>query len=451
MEKKVFVLFLIVSLTLAITNDAPQQIHIHFSGEDDQIVISWVSFEDKSEETLSEVTYGLTSGGVLDQVSQSEPTLFNTHPDQERRLMHNVLLLDLIPGETYSYICKTVGGSVESKEYSFEVMDEETMTFAVFGDLNDLWPETILGTLKDSITNEAKEQFVILAGDMAYNLEDNNGTRGDDFFNTIQDEGLARQVPWMFVPGNHEFDEVTEDYTNFNFRMIGQEYVGELSGSNSAQYYSWDQGLVHFVALNTDSWIWLDKPAAASQAIPQLLFLQNDLKDVDRDLTPWIIVIGHRPIYCSSTDTSRCLVQSAKLSIALEQIFVVYKVNLYISGHVHHYERSWPTRLGFPTQFDYDKAKYPVYILTGLAGSGKDEFTDLKPLWAAYRDEDFRISYTRISILTHTIMNVQQISAEDGKNFDSFTLVRSSSAQMNSFLSSFIETFTESILYRFAK
>jgi hypothetical protein len=73
-------------------------------------------------------------------------------------------------------------------------------------------------------------------------------------------------------------------------------------------WYSWDHGMVHFIQFNTET----DFPNApdlpggegkenAGPFAPngtQLAWLENDLKNVDRKKTPWIIVGGHRP--CTS-------------------------------------------------------------------------------------------------------------------------------------------------------
>ena len=70
-------------------------------------------------------------------------------------------------------------------------------------------------------------------------------------------------------------------------------------------WYSWDHGMAHFIQFNTET----DFPnapdlpggAGAENAGPfapngtQLAWLENDLKSVDRQKTPWIIVGGHRP------------------------------------------------------------------------------------------------------------------------------------------------------------
>jgi hypothetical protein len=40
-------------------------------------------------------------------------------------------------------------------------------------------------------------------GDHAYNMEDDDGKRGDGYMNAFQD--VIANMPWMPVLGNHEF------------------------------------------------------------------------------------------------------------------------------------------------------------------------------------------------------------------------------------------------------
>ena len=55
--------------------------------------------------------------------------------------------------------------------------------------------------------------------------------------------------------------------------------------------YSYDYGMVHMVMLSTEHDY---RPGS-----PQYQWLENDLKSVDRSKTPFVMVGGHRPMYCS--------------------------------------------------------------------------------------------------------------------------------------------------------
>ena len=55
--------------------------------------------------------------------------------------------------------------------------------------------------------------------------------------------------------------------------------------------YSYDYGMVHMVMLSTEH--------DYQPGSPQYVWLENDLKNVDRTKTPFVMVGGHRPMYCS--------------------------------------------------------------------------------------------------------------------------------------------------------
>ena len=64
--------------------------------------------------------------------------------------------------------------------------------------------------------------------------------------------------------------------------------------------WSYDIGLIHMVGMSTE-----ENFTIGSE---QWLWLENDLKNCDRNITPWIVFGGHRPMYINSdyggTDTS---------------------------------------------------------------------------------------------------------------------------------------------------
>ena len=59
-------------------------------------------------------------------------------------------------------------------------------------------------------------------------------------------------------------------------------------------------------------------------------FILQDLQTVDRSLTPWVVVNGHRPIYTpslSSVGPGSDLIVARDLQDALEAIFFTYQVS----------------------------------------------------------------------------------------------------------------------------
>lgn len=58
---------------------------------------------------------------------------------------------------------------------------------------------------------------------------------------------------------------------------------------------------------------------------------------MDREKTPWLIVLMHSPMYNSN---QAHYMEGESMRAAFEKWFVKYKVDLVFAGHVHAYERS---------------------------------------------------------------------------------------------------------------
>lgn len=70
---------------------------------------------------------------------------------------------------------------------------------------------------------------------------------------------------------------------------------------------------------------------------PQWHWLDEELKRVDREKTPWLIVLMHVPIYNSN---EAHFMEGESMRAAFEAWFVEHKVDVIFAGHVHAYERS---------------------------------------------------------------------------------------------------------------
>lgn len=89
------------------------------------------------------------------------------------------------------------------------------------------------------------------------------------------------------------------------------------------RYYTFRRGPVQFFALDTNS-------NAAWQA--QLAWLKQELR---QSQAPWKVVFGHHPLYSSGKYGS-----NPALINTLAPLFKQHRVQLYINGHEHHYERT---------------------------------------------------------------------------------------------------------------
>ena len=115
-------------------------------------------------------------------------------------------------------------------------------------------------------------------------------------------------------------------------------------------------GPVHFTMLNAyQSW---------NEESEQLAWLRTDLANVDRDLTPWVVVGLHPPFYTSFSAHYR---EAECMRHAIEELLLKYNVDLVINGHVHGYERSSPV---FDSDITREAARCaPTHITVGDSGN----------------------------------------------------------------------------------
>ena len=93
-------------------------------------------------------------------------------------------------------------------------------------------------------------------------------------------------------------------------------------------WYSFEQASVHFTVINTEMHCGPDSR--------QLRWIEQDLAGVNRSLTPWVVLMGHRQMYgdsynCPSGPWQVCCVDDTSLCRgpnALEPLLLKYKVDL---------------------------------------------------------------------------------------------------------------------------
>lgn len=98
--------------------------------------------------------------------------------------------------------------------------------------------------------------------------------------------------------------------------------------------WSYDIGLVHYIGISTEHDYFIGST--------QFKWIEHDLRNVDRTITPWIILIGHRPMYVNSVrrgvpgadeDVMEQLIEN------LETLLWDNRVNLALWGHAHTMQR----------------------------------------------------------------------------------------------------------------
>ncbi|CAD7946015.1 unnamed protein product [Amoebophrya sp. A120] len=106
---------------------------------------------------------------------------------------------------------------------------------------------------------------------------------------------------------------------------------------------------------------------------------------------PWIIITSHRPAYDSSKFMPDYIVGS-HLADALDPLLKKYRVSLFLAGHYHEYERTWPvfnhTRVEVIGKQEEKKNKFlaTTHITIGSAGAWLDTNKDqVVQNWSAKR------------------------------------------------------------------
>ncbi|XWS25842.1 hypothetical protein CRYUN_Cryun27aG0101700 [Craigia yunnanensis] len=149
------------------------------------------------------------------------------------------------------------------------------------------------------------------------------------------------------------------------------------------------------------------------KSTPQYRWLRDELPKVDRSETPWLIVLMHCPMYNSN---SHHFMEGETMRVVYETWFVMYKVDVVFSGHVHAYERSkrisnieYNIVNGLCTPVNDQSA--PVYITIGDGGNHDGPakgMVEPQPSFSAYREASFGHGIFDIKNRTHAYFSWQR-------------------------------------------
>ena len=133
----------------------------------------------------------------------------------------------------------------------------------------------------------------------------------------------------------------------------------------------------------------------------QYEWLISDLQEANqnRSSAPWIIVYGHKQIYCSDPYNDReggsaeilregVYQSDGTRKYGLEDVLYEYGVDFYIAGHQHNYERIYDVYKGYTDKRTVNM-QATTYLLVGAAGAkhGLNDFLpdELCKDWSAVR------------------------------------------------------------------
>lgn len=174
-----------------------EQVHISLGYTPDNIFVSYVTM---AEPTTSIVIYGKSASSLHDYANATIERFVDGGKTSKVRWMHNAPLLNLDRGTMYFYSI-VVDKSVPTKSlpvYNFTTINPnrgytEPLRIAMFGDYG-----VVNDRSHDRLQAEALADhldLIIHSGDMAYNLDDEEGDRGDLFMNMQQ--AFLSHVPYQ--------------------------------------------------------------------------------------------------------------------------------------------------------------------------------------------------------------------------------------------------------------
>lgn len=385
-------------------NLRPTQLHIALADDGDArgMTISWAT---SGATTSSTVHYG-TSEDLLKTAVAAAGDVRNYIG---RNHYHHVTLAGLAPSTRYYYKAgDDSGGWSVIRSFPTAPAAGQPFTASVFGDWGYGTDGHAVDTLHALNTLTKDVDLVLHLGDISYAddgfLHDPAGFSYeaiyDGWMNWISN--MSDRLPYMVAAGNHEAEchspscmaspalrSALSNFTAYNSRW---KMPYQTSQGSSNMWYSFNYGNTHFIVIDSET----DFKGAGEQKRGPLLpsgsfgqdgeflaWLEADLQaaHADRDVHPWIIAGGHRPIYDGQAI-------AGEMQTAFEELFNKYEVDLYVSGHVHSYARSFPVFQSNHSEGYVDAGK-PTYIVIG--GAGCDEMIISKAPkapapWTAFQD-----------------------------------------------------------------
>ncbi|XP_057417485.1 bifunctional purple acid phosphatase 26 [Lotus japonicus] len=395
--------------------NAPQQVHITQGDYDGKaVIISWVT---PDEPGSSSVQYGTSENKFEASV---KGTVSNyTFYKYKSGYIHHCLIEGLQYKTKYYY---RIGSGDSSREFWFEtppkVEPDAPYKFGIIGDLGQTFNS--LSTLDHYIQSGA--QAVLFLGDLSYADRyqyTDVGLRWDTWGRFVE-KSTAYQ-PWIWSAGNHEIDYMPYMGEVVPFKNYLHRYTTPYlaSKSSSPLWYAIRRASAHVIVLSSYS--------PFVKYTPQWKWLEEELKRVDREKTPWLIVLMHVPLYNSN---EAHYMEGESMRAVFESWFIKYKVDVIFAGHVHAYERSYRIsnieyNITSGNRYPVPDKSAPVYITVGDGGNQEglaSRFMDPQPEYSAFREASFGHSTLDIKNRTHAVYHWNR--NDDGKKVptDSFVL-----------------------------
>ncbi|KAF8307931.1 Metallo-dependent phosphatase [Clavulina sp. PMI_390] len=180
-------------------------------------------------------------------------------------------------------------------------------------------------------------------------------------------------------------------------------------------WYSFDYGMAHFLMIDTETDFGNgivgpdelnggqndnDGPFG-TYPNQQVDFIEKDLSSVDRDITPWVVVAGHRPWYVANA------FPCPTCQTAFEGLLLKHNVDLGVFGHTHNQQLIVPTKYNQSDPNGWNNPSAPAYIVNGAAG----HFEGLESLYLGY-------PWLKLAFANDTMYGFNKLVFKDRQHLD---------------------------------
>jgi hypothetical protein len=224
----------------------------------------------------------------------------------------------------------------------------------------DITNNSIPTIAKIKTLDSTEYDLMLHIGDFAYEIEDNSGKKGDDFFQTMS--LTTAKLPYVITPGNHE-NFFKSQLFNYRFRMPNTD----ATPLRENHYFDCVVKGTYFMIVNFDYFYRLYDYPAASKLILDWMVRRIALLDKRSDIN-WKIFVSHRPFTCSDPYADDCKI-NFYLFRRFEDLLAKSGFHFNLQGHLHIYTRNKPL-VGF-TRFPVSKlgSGAMASIINGHAGT----------------------------------------------------------------------------------
>ena len=332
--------------------EAAYGLHLEFGAEPErEMTVSWVT---SAAVSRPRVRFGVDRG-EMDDVTAETRTYTDGLSGTEVFTQH-AALRRLHPDTTYSYEVLHDGAEPVRGQFKTAPRGRAPFRFTSFGDqsipddLHGTQPHTPYAGLIVPQIEASNPLFHLYNGDLCYaNVGGREAIRPQVWRSFLNNNSRsARNRPWMPAAGNHE-NEKMDGRPNADPFKAYQTYFG-LPASGAAPdfrglWYAFRVGSVLVISINNDDICYQNGGNTYVRGYSggaQKAFLQQTLsagranQEID-----WIVVCMHQVAVSTAVPFNGC-----DLGIREEwlPLFDRYGVDLVLTGHEHHYERSFALR-----------------------------------------------------------------------------------------------------------